>query len=54
MTIVKRLTCLCGMMVEGEDDAELLAKVQRHLAADHPDLVGKVSGEDILATAEEL
>ena len=25
-----------------------------HLAADHPDLVGKVSREDILARAEEV
>jgi hypothetical protein len=30
-----------------------LAKTQVHLAADHPDLVGKVTRDDILATAEE-
>ena len=29
-------------------------KAQVHLAADHPDLVGKVSREDILAQAEEI
>jgi hypothetical protein len=54
MGIVKRLTCVCGMIVEGADDDELFAKAQRHLTTDHPDLVEKVSREDILAAAEEL
>jgi hypothetical protein len=31
-----------------------LAKAEAHVAADHPDLVGKVSREDILARAEEV
>ena len=50
----KRINCVCGQVVEGEDDDELWAKAQAHVAADHPDLVGKVSREDILARAEEL
>jgi hypothetical protein len=50
----KRINCVCGKVVEGEDDDELWAKAQVHLAADHPDLVGKVSREDILAQAEEI
>ena len=41
-------------VVEGKDDDELWEKAQAHLAADHPDLVGKVSREDILAQAEEI
>jgi hypothetical protein len=32
----------------GEDDDELVANVERHLAEAHPDLVGKVSREQIL------
>ena len=50
---MKRLSCLCGKVFEAEDDDELWAKAQSHLAVDHPDLVGKVSREDILAQAEE-
>ena len=50
---IKRITCVCGQVVEGKDDNELWAKAQVHLAADHPALVGKVSREDILAQAEE-
>ncbi len=52
-TVVKRINCVCGKVVEGKDDDELWEKAQVHLAADHPDLVGKVSREDILAQAEE-
>ena len=51
---IKRIKCVCGKVVEGKDDDELWAKAQAHLAADHPDLVGKVSREDILARAEEI
>ena len=53
-TIAKRINCVCGKVVEGKDDDELWEKAQAHLAADHPDLVGKVSREDILAQAEEI
>jgi hypothetical protein len=49
-----RITCVCGKVLEGQDDDELWTAVQAHLAADHPDLVGKVSREDLLARAEEI
>ena len=51
---MKRIICICGKVIEGKDDDDLLAKAQAHVAADHPDLVGEVSREDILARAEEL
>jgi hypothetical protein len=50
----KRIDCVCGKVVEGADDDELWKKAQAHLAEDHPDLVGRVSREDILAQAEEI
>jgi hypothetical protein len=50
---VKRINCVCGKVVEGKDDDELWEQAQEHLVADHPDLVDKVSREDILAQAEE-
>jgi hypothetical protein len=53
-TAIKRITCVCGKVIEGKDDDELWAKAQAHLAADHPDLVGKVTRNDILARAEEI
>jgi hypothetical protein len=54
MTGIRRITCVCGKVIEGKDDDELCAKAEAHVAADHPALVGKVSREDILARAEEL
>ena len=51
---MKRISCVCGQVVEGEDDDELWEKAQAHLGTDHPDLVGTVSREDILAQAEVI
>jgi Protein of unknown function (DUF1059) len=50
---VKRISCVCGLVVEGEDDDELWENAQQHMSADHPDLAGKVSRDDIVAQAEE-
>jgi hypothetical protein len=38
-----------GAVIRGADDDELVANVQRHVAEAHPDLVGKLSRDDILA-----
>jgi hypothetical protein len=40
-----------GAVIRGNDDDELVANVERHLAESHPDLVGKVSHEDIVGSA---
>lgn len=42
-----------GQIIRGEDDDELVANAERHLVENHPDLVGKLSREDILAKARE-
>jgi predicted small metal-binding protein len=42
-----------GVVIRGDDNDELVANVERHVAESHPDLVGKVSREDILATAKD-
>lgn len=42
-----------GVVIRGADDDELGANVERHIAEVHPDLVGKVAREDILAAAKE-
>jgi predicted small metal-binding protein len=51
---VKRINCVCGSVVEGDDDDELWKKAQQHLRDDHPDLAEKVAREDIVAQAEEI
>jgi hypothetical protein len=42
-----------GVVIRGEDDDQLLANVERHVAEAHPDLVGKLSRDDVLATTKE-
>ena len=42
-----------GVVIRGEDDDNLLANVERHVAEAHPDLVGKLSRDDVLATTQE-
>jgi predicted small metal-binding protein len=38
-----------GFEMRGETDEELADQVEQHIARAHPDLVGKLSREDILA-----
>jgi uncharacterized protein YndB with AHSA1/START domain len=40
-----------GIIIRGADDDELVANVERHIAAAHPDLVERVAREDIVAAA---
>jgi len=50
----KVINCECGQMVRGETDDELVAKVEEHVRTAHPDLIGQMSREDILAMAEAV
>lgn len=51
--MAKVVNCECGFTVRGTDDEELLDNVESHIAAQHPDLVGTVTREDLLSMAEE-
>jgi predicted small metal-binding protein len=50
--MAKVIHCECGQVVRGKTDDELVANVEEHVGTDHPDLVGKMSHEDILSMAE--
>ena len=49
----KVINCVCGEVVHAETDDEVVAKVEQHVSAAHPELAGKLSRDDILAMAEE-
>jgi predicted small metal-binding protein len=53
-TMAKLINCECGEVVRAETDDELLEKVDAHVNRAHPDLVGKLSREDVLGMAEEV
>jgi hypothetical protein len=50
MTMI--MTCECGEVVRAETEDDLVALVERHLAEQHPDLVGRFTREDILGMSE--
>jgi predicted small metal-binding protein len=49
----KVVNCECGQTVRAESDGDLVAQVEAHVQRDHPELVGKLSRDDILGMAEE-
>jgi predicted small metal-binding protein len=51
--VAKQIICECGYLVRGETDDELLANAEEHIRRDHPGMVGKVSREELLASATE-
>jgi len=53
-SMAREIRRLCDYTVRGETDDELWEKAQAHMRALHPELVGKVRREDILAQAEVL
>jgi predicted small metal-binding protein len=51
--MAKLINCECGYVIRAEDDDELLGQAERHIQESHPELVGKVTRDDLLAMAEE-
>jgi hypothetical protein len=49
----KVINCECGETIRADDDSRLVALVDTHVKRDHPELVGKLSRDDIIAMAEE-
>jgi predicted small metal-binding protein len=49
---MKVINCECGQVVRGETENELIRNAEAHIEQDHPELVGKITREDLLAMAE--
>ena len=43
---------MTGQVVRGENDEGLLRTAEAHIERNHPELVGKITTEDLLAMAE--
>jgi hypothetical protein len=50
--VALRMVCLCGYVIEGDDDDEFWNNAQGHMGVLHPELVGNVTRDDLLAQAE--
>jgi len=47
-----QVTCLCGYVFRAVTADEMWELAQAHISSAHPEMVGKVEREDILAQAE--
>jgi len=52
--MAKQITCECGFVARGETDEEVVGEIREHMRSDHPELLGKVSREDLLGWIEEV
>lgn len=50
--MARLIKCECGYIARGETDDDVIADVQRHLEADHPQMAATVTRQDILAWIE--
>jgi predicted small metal-binding protein len=50
---MKAIKCACGYVVRGETNDDVIEKIEAHLLDDHPDLVGKISREEMVGWIEE-
>ena len=54
LAMALRIICMCGYVIQGDDEDELWRNAQAHMGVLHPELVGNVTRDDILAQAEQL
>ena len=48
------VNCECGRVLTADNQDEIIAKVERHVEEDHPELIGKLTRDDIVAMSEEV
>ncbi len=52
--MAKQITCECGFVARGDTEENVVAEIRDHMRSDHPELLDKVSSEDLLGWIEEV
>jgi predicted small metal-binding protein len=52
--MAKQITCECGFVARADTDDEVVDQIRDHMSSDHPELLDKVSREDLLGWIEEV
>jgi predicted small metal-binding protein len=52
--MAKQITCECGHVIRGETDDEVVEGAREHMRQDHPELLDRVSRDDLLGWIEEV
>ncbi|HEY7138389.1 MAG TPA: DUF1059 domain-containing protein [Acidimicrobiia bacterium] len=50
--MAKLIRCECGFVARGDTDDAVVGTIREHMRQDHPELVGKVSDDDLLGWME--
>lgn len=51
--MTKIINCECGYVARAETEDDVIEQIQNHMREDHPDLLEKVSREDLVGWIEE-
>lgn len=51
--MTKLINCECGFVARAETDDEVVAQIRAHMREDHPELLAKVSEEDLVGWIQE-
>ena len=43
-----QVTCECGYVARADTDQDVLSEIRNHMRSDHPELLDKISDEQIL------
>jgi predicted small metal-binding protein len=52
--MAKQITCECGFVARAQTDTAVVEQIRDHMSSDHPELLGSVTGEDLLGWVEEV
>ena len=46
--MASQITCECGYVAQAETDADVVADIREHMRTDHPEILDRVTDEEIL------
>ena len=52
--MTKQITCECGFVARADSDEGVVEQIREHMRSDLPELVDKVSRDDLLGWIEEV
>jgi predicted small metal-binding protein len=52
--MARQIICECGFIARADTDDDVVGEIREHMRTDHPDLLDKVSRDDLLGWIEEV
>jgi len=50
--MARQVKCECGYVARADTDEDVLANIREHMRSDHPELLDKISDDQILSWIE--